>query len=95
MDLDVGIDTVTVKWRGDNCSMLFEAQGYSIGHLQGGNYSTPEIRIRENSDIVKILSNELSTIARDAIYYRLVSVFDNGTICSFNDDTFYTFNGML
>jgi hypothetical protein len=36
-DLDVGMDTVTVKWRGDNCSMFFEAQGYTIIHLQDGH----------------------------------------------------------
>lgn len=97
-DLDIEQNMVTLKWIGNNCSSLFEVQGFTLDHLQNANYATPENRIRRDSDnIAEIPRNKLTTVAGDPIYYRLVAVYDNGTICSHDgtENTFYRFDGML
>jgi hypothetical protein len=94
-DLIIGFDGVHLKWIGDNCSMLFEVQGYIFDHLQANNYTDPENVISGMSGTAKIPTNQLNTSTGNAIYYRLVGVYANGTICSHDGtrNTFYTFNG--
>ena len=95
-DLDIGHDSVVVKWIGDNCSTVFEVQGYTFDDLENANYSSPENVIRGDSDTAEIPRSQLTTTAGESIYYRLVAVLDNGTICSHDGtkNTFYKFDGM-
>ena len=94
--LDIGSDGVAVKWIGDNCSTLFEVQGYTFDDLENANYSSPENVIRGDSDTAEIPCSQLTTAAGEPIYYRLVAVFDNGTVCSHSGtkNTFYRFDGL-
>jgi hypothetical protein len=84
-----------VKWIGDNCSSLFEVQGFTFDHLQDNDYTTPENVISGMSGTAEIPTSQLNTSTGEALYYRLVGVFTNGTICSHDGtrNTFYTFNG--
>ena len=93
--LDVGNDGVAVKWIGDSCSTVFEIQGYTFDDLENGDYNSPENVIRGDSDTAEIPRGQLTTAAGNPIYYRLVAVFDNGTVCSHGTrNTFYRFDGL-
>ena len=95
-NLDIGMNSVAVKWIGDNCSTVFEVQGYTFEDLENANYISPENVIRGDSDTAEIPRNQLTTAAGEPIYYRLVAVFDNGTVCSHDGtkNTFYRFDGI-
>ena len=95
-NLDFGMNSVAVKWIGDSCSTLFEVQGYTFNDLENANYTSPENVIRGDSDTAEIPRSQLTTTAGEPIYYRLVAVFDNVTICSHSGtkNTFYRFDGI-
>ena len=60
--LDIGSDGVAVKWIGDNCSTLFEVQGYTFDDLENANYSSPENFIRGDSDTAEIPCSQLAQL---------------------------------
>lgn len=99
-DLIIDEDMVSVKWTSESCSSLFELQGYTYTKITTHNLEVAEpdntIRINGSNNAV-IPSSNFTTTHGDSLYYRLVALFDNLTICSAGKTKimFYRFDGML
>jgi hypothetical protein len=88
-------NSVTVEWIGDNCSTLFEVQGFVRDDITSKNYTSPQYTItRQDTLTAEIPRSKLNTSAGDPIYYRLVGVLGNGSVCSPGTTIFYQFDGM-
>lgn len=97
-ELEVDEQRVVIKWTPDNCSMLYELQGFTLAKIANVEMNTPDIFFRkDNLNFAEIPSANFNTTNGDAIYYRLVALNPNNfTICSNRTSRleFYTFNGM-
>jgi hypothetical protein len=98
-DLDIAQDMASLSWSATrSCSNLFELQGYTLENITTGNLEIiqPDVVIRiNNSNTAVIPSANFSTSSGDVLYYRLVALFDNFTLCSHQETrtTFYRFDG--
>ena len=90
---------VTVGWsvpENNTCKIFtFKLQGFPLSSLQSNNLSHPASTIPAlSSDRAVIPSNRLQSGTED-LYYRIVVVFDNESICenSQSDERFFRFTG--
>lgn len=97
-ELYIEENVTTMGWiyttNDDQC--LLRLQGYSI-LTANVSLLVPSYNITEiNSNTTEIPSDQLTTIAGEPIYFRLIGSYENGTICSdqTTERTFYTFSGM-
>ena len=89
---------VTVGWsipENNTCeNFTIQLQGFSLRSLQINDLSHPTTIPARSSNRVTIPSSKLQSGAED-LYYRIVTVFDNKSICENpqSDERFYRFTG--
>lgn len=95
--LYIQLDGVTVEWIYSNiCNEEFELQGFMIANGQAIRSRTHDILVGSSSS-AQIPTSQLITETADVIYYRLVAVGPNRTVCSdrTSQDTYYGFEGKI
>ncbi len=87
----------TLGWSSINiCNEEFELQGFIIENNEA--MASGHVIQAGSSNTGQILTSQLSTESgNDILYYRLVAVSDNRTICSdlISQETFYRFEGAM
>ena len=96
-ELEIDENSAFIKWI-EICSSEYELQGFTLSKIMDSNFEMAEADVIfriSNSNCAEIPSANFS-ITDDPINYRVVALFDNGTICSDNlsKETFYRFNSM-
>ena len=80
-----------------NCDTerLFKLQGFAESDVTSGHFAAPEISYNTTSDNITIPSSDLTGSNGEALYFRIIAIDDNNTICSSQESirTFYQFNG--
>ena len=94
-ELDIEENFTTVGWIDEGTCNTYMLQGYTLTSIRNGELRMPEYIITIVDEYTATIpSDEYS--AGDVILYRLISVDENGTICSGQRSkaTFYRFDGM-
>ena len=101
--LHIGSNGVTLRWTlsEDNAcqNASFQLQGHTLGNIRNGSLSAPSFVIagggQGGRQLVFVIPREQLRINSTAILYRVVALFENGSICSHRqtDSMFYNFTG--
>ena len=92
-------DTVTVGWivhEDSTCrSFGVRLQGFTLNSLQSNNLSHPATDITAQNINTAVVSSSSLQSGTEDLYYRIVTFFDNGTLCEnqLTDNEYYRFTG--
>ena len=90
---------VTIGWtvpENNQCNLFnFQLQGYTLSTLQSNNLGNPQVVVLAMSSQRAVLSSDQLQSGTNDLYYRIVTVFENGTVCQNlqTDSNFYRFTG--
>ena len=79
-----------------NCDTeRFKLQGFTESDVINGHLTAPETSYTTMSDNIIISSSDLTGSNGEALYFRIIAIDDENTICSSQESTrtFYQFNG--
>ena len=99
-NLNIEENFTTTEWITDSegdCD-TFILQGFTLSTIESENLAVPDFIIAlDNLNSATISSDQYINSAGDPILYRLISVDENGNICSnrIDQERFYRFHGTL